>query len=133
MSRLEAKGKGILLLHDIQARTAQALPTLLRELKANGFKIVQVVPAPVSGVTIASAPAATTASASAPEGVTAASLAAKPTDTPIVTDEATALAALAQHQTNARAALLTRLAKTHIGRKKRGHRVHTATLARRAH
>ena len=45
LSRLEAKGKGILLLHDIQARTVAMLPTLLRELKARGYHIVHVVPA----------------------------------------------------------------------------------------
>src|SRR5262245_32873785 len=45
ISRLEARGKGILLLHDIQARTALALPEILKELKARGFKIVHVVPA----------------------------------------------------------------------------------------
>ena len=43
--RLEAKGKGILLLHDIQARTAAALPKILQTLKARGFHIVHVVPA----------------------------------------------------------------------------------------
>lgn len=45
LSRIEAKGKGILLLHDIQARTVAALPHILRELKANGYRIVHVVPA----------------------------------------------------------------------------------------
>jgi peptidoglycan-N-acetylglucosamine deacetylase len=45
LTRLEAKGKGILLLHDIQGRTAAMLPTLLRELKARGYHIVHVVPA----------------------------------------------------------------------------------------
>ena len=44
MSRLEAKGKGMLLLHDIHPWTAAALPTLLKELKDHGFRIVQVVP-----------------------------------------------------------------------------------------
>jgi peptidoglycan/xylan/chitin deacetylase (PgdA/CDA1 family) len=44
LSRLEAKGKGILLLHDIHPATVLALPTLLRELKARGYHIVQVVP-----------------------------------------------------------------------------------------
>jgi peptidoglycan/xylan/chitin deacetylase (PgdA/CDA1 family) len=44
MRRLEAKGRGILLLHDIQARTALALPALLRQLKERGFRIVHVVP-----------------------------------------------------------------------------------------
>src|SRR6202043_351173 len=45
MKRLEAKGKGILLLHDIQARTVAVLPRILRELKARGYRIVHVVPA----------------------------------------------------------------------------------------
>ena len=45
LTRLEAKGKGVLLLHDIQARTQGALPTILRELKARGYRIVHVVPA----------------------------------------------------------------------------------------
>jgi peptidoglycan/xylan/chitin deacetylase (PgdA/CDA1 family) len=45
IQRLEAKGKGILLLHDIQARTVAALPRILNELKARGYRIVHVVPA----------------------------------------------------------------------------------------
>ena len=45
MQRLEAKGRGILLLHDIHPATAMALPTLLQELKARGFRVVQVVAA----------------------------------------------------------------------------------------
>jgi peptidoglycan-N-acetylglucosamine deacetylase len=45
IQRIEAKGKGILLLHDIQARTVAALPRILQELKAQGFRIVHVVPA----------------------------------------------------------------------------------------
>ena len=44
ISRLEAKGKGILLLHDIQARTVAALPRILETLKARGYRIVHVVP-----------------------------------------------------------------------------------------
>ena len=45
IKRIEAKGKGILLLHDIQARTVAALPRILHELKARGYRIVHVVPA----------------------------------------------------------------------------------------
>lgn len=45
MQRLEAKGKGILLLHDIQPPTVEALPKILREMKARGYHIVHVVPA----------------------------------------------------------------------------------------
>lgn len=36
---------GIVLLHDIHARTAQMLPELLRDLKAGGYKLVAIVPA----------------------------------------------------------------------------------------
>src|SRR6202022_5116986 len=45
IKRLEDKGRGILLLHDIQARTVAALPKILHELKARGYRIVHVVPA----------------------------------------------------------------------------------------
>jgi peptidoglycan/xylan/chitin deacetylase (PgdA/CDA1 family) len=45
LTRLEAKGRGVLLLHDIQRATVAALPTLLHELKARGYRIVHVVPA----------------------------------------------------------------------------------------
>src|SRR5690349_9498824 len=41
---LEKKGKGILLMHDIKANTARAMPVLLSELKRRGFRIVHVVP-----------------------------------------------------------------------------------------
>lgn len=44
LARLEAKGKGILLLHDIQPATALALPSLLQELKVRGYRVVHVVP-----------------------------------------------------------------------------------------
>ena len=45
LSRIEARGKGILLLHDIQPATEHGLPILLKELKARGYKIVHVVQA----------------------------------------------------------------------------------------
>ena len=45
IKRLEARGKGILLLHDIHARTVAALPRILQEMKARGYRIVHVVPA----------------------------------------------------------------------------------------
>lgn len=45
IARIEAKGRGILLLHDIQARTVAALPRILQTLKARGYRIVHVVPA----------------------------------------------------------------------------------------
>jgi len=49
MSRLEARGKGILLLHDIHPVTVTALPGLLKELKEHGFHVVHVVPAEEPG------------------------------------------------------------------------------------
>ncbi|HZR86302.1 MAG TPA: polysaccharide deacetylase family protein [Bradyrhizobium sp.] len=45
IKRIEAKHKGILLLHDIHARTVAALPKILHELKVRGYHIVQVVAA----------------------------------------------------------------------------------------
>jgi peptidoglycan/xylan/chitin deacetylase (PgdA/CDA1 family) len=45
IKRLDEKGRGILLLHDIHPATAMALPTLLKELKSRGYHVVQVVPA----------------------------------------------------------------------------------------
>ncbi|HEX4408377.1 MAG TPA: polysaccharide deacetylase family protein [Xanthobacteraceae bacterium] len=44
LKRLQERGKGILLLHDIHPTTVAALPGLLKALKDNGFRIVQVVP-----------------------------------------------------------------------------------------
>jgi len=45
ISRIEAHDhRGVLLLHDIHPATALALPTLLKELKAKGYRIVQAVP-----------------------------------------------------------------------------------------
>lgn len=43
IQRLEAKGRGILLLHDIHPATALALPTILKELKSRGYHVVHVV------------------------------------------------------------------------------------------
>src|SRR5262245_17019183 len=42
LRRLQAKGKGILLLHDIHARTVEALPIILAGLKSRGFRVVHV-------------------------------------------------------------------------------------------
>ena len=48
MRRIAARGhRGVLLLHDIHPATAQALPTLLAELKAHGYHIVHAIPAGV--------------------------------------------------------------------------------------
>jgi peptidoglycan-N-acetylglucosamine deacetylase len=56
LSRMEAYGKGILLLHDIQARTVEALPALLHEMKRRGFRVVHVVPATPDRPSTATAP-----------------------------------------------------------------------------
>lgn len=42
MKKLQKFGKGIVLMHDFQHNTAEAVPTLLRKLKADGYKVVQV-------------------------------------------------------------------------------------------
>jgi len=44
MSQLEKRGKGIILMHDFHHNTAEALPEILRQLKAGGYKIVHMVP-----------------------------------------------------------------------------------------
>ncbi len=58
MRRLEARGKGILLLHDIHPATVAALPGLLKQLKDKGFHIVQVVPAASYVIAMANKPKA---------------------------------------------------------------------------
>ncbi|SDT26808.1 polysaccharide deacetylase family protein [Bradyrhizobium canariense] len=42
MTKLDKQGKGIILMHDFQKHTAEALPELLRRLKAGGYKVVQM-------------------------------------------------------------------------------------------
>ncbi|NVN86557.1 MAG: polysaccharide deacetylase family protein [Rhodopseudomonas sp.] len=42
MKKLDKLGKGIILMHDFQKHTAEALPELLRKLKAGGYKVVQM-------------------------------------------------------------------------------------------
>jgi peptidoglycan/xylan/chitin deacetylase (PgdA/CDA1 family) len=44
MTKLAKNGKGIILMHDFQHGTAEAMPELLRQLKASGYKIVHMVP-----------------------------------------------------------------------------------------
>jgi peptidoglycan/xylan/chitin deacetylase (PgdA/CDA1 family) len=42
MAKLQKHGKGIVLMHDFQSATAQAVPDLLNQLKAGGYKIVHM-------------------------------------------------------------------------------------------
>jgi peptidoglycan/xylan/chitin deacetylase (PgdA/CDA1 family) len=42
MTKLKKEGKGIILMHDFQHATAQAMPELLDQLKANGYRVVQL-------------------------------------------------------------------------------------------
>jgi peptidoglycan/xylan/chitin deacetylase (PgdA/CDA1 family) len=44
MGKLDKKGKGIVLMHDIQPGTAKAVPQLLDALKAGGYKVVHMKP-----------------------------------------------------------------------------------------
>jgi len=44
MTKLAKNGKGILLMHDFQHGTAEAMPEILRQLKAGGYKLVHMVP-----------------------------------------------------------------------------------------
>ena len=42
MAKLKKNGKGIILMHDLHKWTALAVPELLAQLKANGYKVVHV-------------------------------------------------------------------------------------------
>jgi len=42
MTKLDKLGKGIILMHDFQKHTGEALPALLARLKAGGYKVVQI-------------------------------------------------------------------------------------------
>jgi peptidoglycan/xylan/chitin deacetylase (PgdA/CDA1 family) len=43
MKKLEKHGKGIILMHDFQHATSEAVPELFKKLKAGGYNVVQVV------------------------------------------------------------------------------------------
>lgn len=45
LKRIDKARRGIVLLHDTRGQTARMLPSLLRALKARGYRIVHVVPA----------------------------------------------------------------------------------------
>jgi peptidoglycan/xylan/chitin deacetylase (PgdA/CDA1 family) len=44
MAKLEKHGKGIILMHDFQHATADALPELLKQMKEKGYKVVHMRP-----------------------------------------------------------------------------------------
>jgi peptidoglycan-N-acetylglucosamine deacetylase len=95
LERLERRGSGILLLHDIHQRTATILPRLLRELKTRGYKVVQMVPPPGAAQPI---PPAETAAAppttpTPPADAAAKAPAAKPEPQPAATSPSTKNAA----------------------------------------
>ncbi|MEW6436926.1 MAG: polysaccharide deacetylase family protein [Pseudomonadota bacterium] len=46
LKRLDRQKRGILLLHDSRASTAEMLPALLKALKQRGYKIVHIAPGP---------------------------------------------------------------------------------------
>ena len=66
MSRLDKRGRGILLLHDIHPWTVAALPELLKQLKEHGYHVVQVVPPAPHGPLIAGGPNAWARAAAMP-------------------------------------------------------------------
>jgi peptidoglycan/xylan/chitin deacetylase (PgdA/CDA1 family) len=44
MTKLKKNGKGIVLMHDFQRATSEAVPELLKQLKAEGYKVVWMKP-----------------------------------------------------------------------------------------
>jgi peptidoglycan/xylan/chitin deacetylase (PgdA/CDA1 family) len=69
LSRLLKLGKGILLLHDIHAKTVAALPGILKGLKDNGFRIVQVVPSASYEIAMAGKPKARMLASAMPDQI----------------------------------------------------------------
>ena len=43
MTKLDKRGKGVILMHDFQHATAEAMPELILQLKAGGYKVVHLV------------------------------------------------------------------------------------------
>ncbi len=56
LHRIEARGRGMLLLHDIKPATVLAMPVILSELKRRGYRIVHVEPATPDRVKTATLP-----------------------------------------------------------------------------
>jgi peptidoglycan-N-acetylglucosamine deacetylase len=56
MKRLDKARRGIVLLHDIQPRTAAMLPDFLSALQQGGWRVVHLVPGPGAAATIAAGP-----------------------------------------------------------------------------
>ena len=56
VASVEKRGSGVILFHDLHARTATMLPLLLADLKARGYKVVHLVPARSGIDLLASAP-----------------------------------------------------------------------------
>ncbi len=54
LDRIARRGSGIILMHDIHARTATMLPALLADLKRRGYKVVRLVPGHPGGLLTAS-------------------------------------------------------------------------------
>jgi peptidoglycan/xylan/chitin deacetylase (PgdA/CDA1 family) len=69
LSRLMKLGKGILLLHDIHPKTVAALPGILKGLKDNGFRIVQVVPSASYQIAMANKPKTPVLASAAPDEI----------------------------------------------------------------
>lgn len=60
MQRLDAAGGGIVLFHDTKGPTAAMLPSFLRMLKRDGYRVVHAVPSGSQAIAAAPVPAGTT-------------------------------------------------------------------------
>lgn len=56
VASVEKRGSGVILFHDLHARTATMMPLLLADLQARGYKVVHLVPARSGVDLLASAP-----------------------------------------------------------------------------
>ncbi|MEX6507330.1 polysaccharide deacetylase family protein [Jiella sp. M17.18] len=91
MAAVEKRGHGIILMHDIQGRTAAMLPQFLAALQSHGYKVVRLAPAddasaPLVGSAEPAAGDAVAPAATASAQSLAAALPAPAKTTPDVTD-----------------------------------------------
>ena len=107
MGQLRRQRKGIVLMHDIHARTATMLPALLDQLKAEGFKVVHLVPGrggrPEPDAVLASAAPAEMPASDGPEPRVRVSVPANATER-VAPSVPRVLAAFARHGSRERSA-----------------------------
>jgi peptidoglycan/xylan/chitin deacetylase (PgdA/CDA1 family) len=137
VQRLEAKGKGVLLLHDIHARTVEALPIILSELKERGFRIVHVVPAaddrPATATVVSDWQMNSRRKASPPVAALPKTAMAGPLDTAITLPQSQSADELRPAKTQMRGRHFVRLERHKSSRHHHRHSQHTRSVSSDRH